>query len=64
MNSIALNLYTICSSTLLKVGIEKTTKTIHFNMFAAASPAELTDHSQKEGTTIAEYSFLYAPHPR
>ena len=33
-------------------------------MSAAASPAELTDQSQDEGSTIAKCSFLYAPHPR
>ena len=33
-------------------------------MSAAASPAELTDQSQDEGSTIAEFSFLDAPHPR
>ena len=33
-------------------------------MSAAASPVELTDQSQDEGSTIAEYSFLHAPHPR
>ena len=33
-------------------------------MSAAASPAELPDQSQDEGSTIAEYSFLHAPHPR
>ena len=33
-------------------------------MSAAASPVELTDQSQDEGSTVAEYSFLHAPHPR
>ena len=33
-------------------------------MSAAASPAELTDQTQDEGSTIAECSFLHAPHPR
>ena len=33
-------------------------------MSAAASPAELTDQSQDEGSAIAGYSFLHAHHPR
>ena len=33
-------------------------------MSAAASPAELADQSHNEGSTVAEYSFLHAPHPR
>ena len=32
-------------------------------MSADASPAELNDQSQDEGSAIAEYSFLHAPHP-
>ena len=47
----------ICNNTIWK-------HSIHFNMSAAASPAELTDQSQDEGSTIAEYSFLHAPYPR
>ena len=29
-----------------------------------ASPTELTDQYQDEGSSIAEYSFLHTPHPR
>ena len=47
----------ICNNTIWS-------NSIHFNMSAAASPAELTDQSQDEGSTVAEYSFLNAPHPR
>ena len=36
----------------------------HFNMSAAVSPIEQTEQFQDEGSTIAEYSFLHAPHPR
>ena len=47
----------ICNNTIWS-------NSVHFNMSAAASPAELTDQSQNEGSTVAEYSFLHALHPR
>ena len=37
---------------------------IHFNLSAAASHVELADNSQDVWSTIAEYPFLHAPHPR
>ena len=47
----------ICNNTIWS-------NSVHFNLSAAASPAELNDQSQDEGSTIEEYSFLHAPHPR
>ena len=37
---------------------------IHSNRSAAASPTELTEQSQDEGSTAAECSILHALHPR
>ena len=37
---------------------------IHLNMSAVASPSELTEQPQDEGSTAAEIPFLYAPTPR
>ena len=47
----------ICNNTIWS-------KSIRFNMSAAASPAELTDQFKDEGSTVAEHSLLHAPHPR